>query len=118
MKLVSNHENIVNVVSALIGLKKIGSHYVGCCPFHKEKTPSFTVNEEKQEYHCFGCQATGNTQDFMDSFTAGEMVALNNTKTMESEPVCSVEGTREERLEVENEYLKTLLICLLKKEIK
>ncbi|MCS7053722.1 MAG: DNA primase [Ignavibacterium sp.] len=57
--------NIVDVVSEYVRLKKRGKNYVGLCPFHKEKTPSFTVSEEKQIYHCFGCHNGGNVFKFL-----------------------------------------------------
>jgi len=52
--------NIVDVISEYVQLRKRGKNYIGLCPFHSEKTPSFTVSEEKQIYHCFGCHAGGN----------------------------------------------------------
>jgi hypothetical protein len=118
LKSVSNHENIVDVISAIIGLKKVGSHYVACCPFHKEKTPSFSVSEEKQIYYCVGCGVHGDSSDFIDAFDAGEMVALTNINTFARKSVGDTGETREQKLEIENTYLKTLLIHLLKKQIK
>lgn len=56
--------NIVDYISAFIGLKKRGKNYIGLCPFHHEKTPSFTVSQEKQIFHCFGCHAGGNVFKF------------------------------------------------------
>ena len=47
--------NIVDIIGREVTLKKSGSNYMGLCPFHNEKTPSFSVNEGKQFYHCFGC---------------------------------------------------------------
>lgn len=55
-------------------LKKQGKNYHACCPFHNEKTPSFTVNGEKQFYHCFGCGAHGNAIDFLMNFDRLEFV--------------------------------------------
>ncbi|MDV3429599.1 MAG: DNA primase [Bacillota bacterium] len=52
--------DIVDVISEDVRLKKSGSNYFGLCPFHKEKTPSFSVSQEKQIYKCFGCGETGN----------------------------------------------------------
>jgi len=46
--------NILDVISSKIKLKKAGANYIARCPFHSEKTPSFSVNEAKQFYHCFG----------------------------------------------------------------
>ncbi|MEQ8194070.1 MAG: CHC2 zinc finger domain-containing protein, partial [Rhodospirillales bacterium] len=56
---------IVDVVSRRVRLTKRGREHLGLCPFHKEKTPSFTVNEEKGFYHCFGCGAHGSAIDFV-----------------------------------------------------
>lgn len=60
--------NIVDVIDARIKLKMQGKNFNSCCPFHHEKTPSFTVNIEKQFFHCFGCGAHGNTIDFLMNY--------------------------------------------------
>ena len=60
--------NIVDVIASRIKLKKTGKNYQACCPFHTEKTPSFSVNPEKQYYHCFGCKAHGDSIDFVMQF--------------------------------------------------
>ncbi|RMH75415.1 MAG: DNA primase, partial [Calditrichaeota bacterium] len=57
--------NIVDVIGRYVTLKKRGRNYVGLCPFHTEKTPSFTVNAEKQIFHCFGCGTGGNVYTFL-----------------------------------------------------
>ncbi|RPI66309.1 MAG: DNA primase, partial [Ignavibacteriales bacterium] len=57
--------NIVDVVSDYVQLRKRGNNYVGLCPFHTEKTPSFTVNETKQIFYCFGCHTGGNAFKFV-----------------------------------------------------
>ncbi len=57
--------DIVDVVSGYIKLQKKGSNHWGCCPFHNEKTPSFSVSEPKQMYHCFGCGVSGNVYTFV-----------------------------------------------------
>ncbi|MBP8696139.1 MAG: DNA primase [Syntrophobacterales bacterium] len=62
---IRNRVNIVDLVSEYVTLKKAGRNYLGLCPFHKEKTPSFTVNAEKQIYHCFGCGEGGNAFSFL-----------------------------------------------------
>ena len=57
--------DIVDVISGYVSLKKKGSNYWGCCPFHNEKTPSFSVSSNKQMYYCFGCHASGNVYTFL-----------------------------------------------------
>ena len=57
--------NIVDVIGKELPLKKSGKNYTCCCPFHHEKTPSFSVNEEKQFYHCFGCGKGGDVISFV-----------------------------------------------------
>ncbi len=78
--------DIVNTISKYVSLKKSGQNYTGLCPFHGEKTPSFTVSEEKQFYHCFGCGEAGDVisfimkienLDFIDAITLlGERVGI------------------------------------------
>ncbi len=60
-----NRVDIVEVIDARVPLKKAGREYQACCPFHNEKTPSFTVSPSKQFYHCFGCGAHGSAIGFM-----------------------------------------------------
>ena len=57
--------NIVDIIGEYVDLKRAGSSYKGLCPFHKEKTPSFTVDEKKQLFHCFGCGAGGDVVSFI-----------------------------------------------------
>ncbi len=57
--------DIVNIVDSRVKLKKTGKNYAACCPFHQEKTPSFTVSPDKQFYYCFGCGASGNALGFV-----------------------------------------------------
>ena len=57
--------NIVDIISEYVQLRKRGKNYIGLCPFHNEKTPSFTVSEDKQIYHCFGCHSGGNVFKFI-----------------------------------------------------
>ena len=57
--------DIVEVIDSRVRLKKAGRNHQACCPFHNEKTPSFTVSQDKQFYHCFGCGAHGNVISFL-----------------------------------------------------
>lgn len=65
---IRNTVNILDVISGYVQLRKRGRNFIGLCPFHKEKTPSFTVSEEKQIFHCFGCGAGGNVYKFLMDF--------------------------------------------------
>lgn len=60
--------DLVEVVDARVSLRKTGREYSACCPFHAEKTPSFTVSPVKQFYHCFGCGAHGNAIGFLMAY--------------------------------------------------
>ncbi len=57
--------DVVDIVDAYVPLKKAGKNHQACCPFHDEKTPSFTVSQQKQFYHCFGCGANGSAISFL-----------------------------------------------------
>ena len=76
---VRGRNDIVDVISGYIGLKKKGSSYFGLCPFHNEKSPSFSVSREKQMYYCFGCGAGGNVFTFImeyENFTFPETLKM------------------------------------------
>ncbi len=60
--------DIVEVINRLLPLKKRGRHYIACCPFHQEKTPSFTVSPEMQIFKCFGCGKSGDVFTFVQEF--------------------------------------------------
>ena len=62
---VRTKNDIVDVISGYVRLQKKGSSYFGLCPFHNEKSPSFSVSREKQMYYCFGCGAGGNVFTFL-----------------------------------------------------
>ena len=57
--------DIVDLIDGFVPLKKAGKDYKACCPFHGEKTPSFTVSQDKQFYHCFGCGVHGTAIGFL-----------------------------------------------------
>jgi len=75
--------DIVDVINGRVQLKKAGKNYKACCPFHEEKSPSFTVAQDKQFYYCFGCGAGGNALGFvmefdrLDFLPAVEILARN-----------------------------------------
>lgn len=66
--------DIIDLIDVRVPLKKKGKNHQACCPFHNEKTPSFTVNGDKQFYHCFGCGAHGNAIDFLMNYDRLEFV--------------------------------------------
>jgi len=84
--------DIVEVVESRVPLKKAGKNYQACCPFHNEKSPSFTVSQDKQFYHCFGCGEHGNAISFLMEFDRLEFVdAIEELASH-----CGMEVVREE----------------------
>ena len=76
---VRSRNDIVDVISQYVRLTKKGSTYFGLCPFHNEKTGSFSVSPNKQMYYCFGCGAGGNVFTFLmqyENFTFGEAMEM------------------------------------------
>ena len=74
---IRNSNDIISVIGSYLKLQKKGSNYMGLCPFHNEKTPSFSVSQQKQMYYCFGCGAGGNVYTFImeyENFTFIEAV--------------------------------------------
>ena len=69
-----NRVDIVDVVGKYVQLKKGGANFMGLCPFHNEKSPSFTVSPTKQFYHCFGCGAHGSAIGFLMEFSGQSYV--------------------------------------------
>ena len=65
IEILKNQLDILEVISHYIEVKKMGSSYKACCPFHQEKTPSFVINANKGFYHCFGCGASGDSIKFV-----------------------------------------------------
>ena len=66
---VRNRADIVEIISEAVRLKRTGKNHLGLCPFHTEKTPSFTVSPDKQIFHCFGCGEGGNVFSFLMKYT-------------------------------------------------
>ena len=76
---VREKNDIVDVISGYVRLKKQGNNYFGLCPFHNEKSPSFSVSQNKQMFHCFGCGAGGNVYTFVmqyENYTFPEAVGF------------------------------------------
>ncbi|MFT8212074.1 MAG: DNA primase [Symbiopectobacterium sp.] len=92
--------DIVDLIDARVKLKKQGKNFHACCPFHHEKTPSFTVNGDKQFYHCFGCGAHGNAINFLMNFDRLEFVeSIEELASMHSLEVPYESGTGTTALE-------------------
>jgi DNA primase len=84
--------DIVELVNSRVPLKKAGKNYQACCPFHNEKSPSFTVSHDKQFYHCFGCGEHGNAISFLMEFDRLDFVdAIEELSSH-----CGMEVVREE----------------------
>jgi DNA primase len=99
-----NRVDIVDVVSRYVQLKKGGANYLGLCPFHGEKTPSFTVSPAKQFYHCFGCGAHGNAIGFQMEYggmgyvdAVKELAAAVGMQVPELRPRTPEEAKQQER---------------------
>src|SRR3954453_5837607 len=99
-----NRVDIVDVVSRYVQLKKGGANYLGLCPFHNEKTPSFTVSPAKQFYHCFGCGVHGNAVGFLMAYsTLGyidaikELAASVGMQVPDERPPTPEQAARKER---------------------
>ena len=98
-----NRVDIVDVVSRYVQLKKGGANYLGLCPFHGEKSPSFTVSPAKQFYHCFGCGAHGNVIGFqmeyggMGYIDAVKELAASAGMQVPEKPRTSEEMARQQR---------------------
>jgi DNA primase len=99
-----NRVDIVDVVSRYVRLKKGGANFTGLCPFHNEKSPSFSVSPAKQFYHCFGCGAHGNAIGFLMSYAGlgyveavKELAASAGMQMPEFRPASPQEAARRER---------------------
>ena len=98
---VRTRNDIVDVISGYVKLQRKGSSYFGLCPFHNEKSPSFSVSPSKQMYYCFGCGAGGNVFTFLmeyENFTFPEAVkALADRAGMELPEVEYSEEAKQQR---------------------
>jgi len=93
--------DIVDIIDSYVPLKKTGKNHKACCPFHDEKTPSFSVNQDKQFYYCFGCNASGTAITFlmeylrMDFVEAVEDLASRAGMEVSREPGSSFDQTNQ-----------------------
>ncbi|PLX54404.1 MAG: DNA primase [Desulfobacteraceae bacterium] len=107
---IKNAADIVEVVSESVLLKKTGKNYVGLCPFHSEKTPSFTVSPQKQIFYCFGCAAGGNVFSFImkrDGISFPEAARILSRQYGINIPVQTM-SKEQKRLRSERENLLTV----------
>ncbi|MCR5283860.1 MAG: DNA primase, partial [Lachnospiraceae bacterium] len=108
--------NIVDLISGYVSLQKKGSNYFGLCPFHNEKTGSFSVSESRQMFHCFGCGVSGSAYTFLmkyENFTFPEAVRF----LAEKEGVVIPEGENPEEARKKESRRKQLLDVLYDAEL-
>ncbi len=92
--------DVIDLIDARVPLKKQGKNYHACCPFHNEKTPSFTVNGDKQFYYCFGCGANGNAIDFLMNYDKLDFVeTIEELATLHGLEVPYESGTGSSQIE-------------------
>lgn len=101
---VISRADIVELIHSQVTLKKSGKNYVACCPFHNEKTPSFTVSRDKQFYYCFGCGASGNAVSFLMEY--GRLSFIESVQSLAHS--AGLEVPLEERSAAENQQFKQL----------
>ncbi len=102
---VRSASDIVDIVSMYVPLKKRGKNYVGRCPFHQEKTPSFSVSAEKQMYYCFGCGVGGNVFTFVMEHDKVSFVEAVRTLAQRAGIFIPEEGAEDRAQATENEAL-------------
>ncbi|HNY04480.1 MAG TPA: DNA primase [Candidatus Woesebacteria bacterium] len=116
--------DIVEVINKFVPLKKRGRHYVACCPFHQEKTPSFVVSPELQIYKCFGCGKAGdvftfvqeyNRIDFKDALE--DLAKMAGIKLVRSTKISGEESIKKRLFEINRETAKFYNYILLKHEL-
>jgi DNA primase len=102
---IRSSNDIIDVISQHVRLKKRGKNFVGLCPFHQEKTPSFTVSPEKQVYHCFGCGKGGNVFTFVMEFEKVSFAeAVRSLAEKVGITITTTEADRQQESEAESLY--------------
>jgi DNA primase len=100
--------DIVDVVSRFVNIKKSGKNFKGCCPFHNEKSPSFFVTPDKNFFHCFGCQESGDSLTFIKKINNLEFIdAVKNLAEIAGKPV-EYENYSQEDIQKEQLYNKCI----------
>jgi DNA primase len=113
-----NRVDVVEVVSRYVRLKKAGANFQGLCPFHNEKTPSFSVSPAKQFYHCFGCGAHGNAIGFLMSYGGmGYVDAVKDLASMAGMQVPEMQPRSPEQAqrETERKEQETSLVAVMER---
>ena len=116
-----NRVDVVEVVSRYVRLKKAGANFQGLCPFHNEKTPSFSVSPSKQFYHCFGCGAHGNAIGFLMSYGGmGYVDAVKDLASMAGMQVPEMQPRSPEQAqrETERKDQETSLVAVMERAME
>lgn len=116
--------DIVEVINKYVPLKKRGRHYVACCPFHQEKTPSFIVSAELQIYKCFGCGKAGDVFSFVEEYNRidfkdalEDLAKIAGIKLIKSVKLSGEEARRKTLYEINKEAAKFYHYILTKHEL-
>ncbi|MCW8963546.1 MAG: DNA primase [Gammaproteobacteria bacterium] len=104
-----NRADVVDIIDSRIELKKAGHEFKACCPFHNEKTPSFTVSPTKQFYHCFGCGAHGTALSFLMEYDHMDFVeAVETLAAQQGMEVPHEQGVQPEKLRADDNLFDIL----------
>ncbi|MDD3998846.1 MAG: DNA primase [Candidatus Shapirobacteria bacterium] len=116
--------DIVEVINKFVPLKKRGRHFVACCPFHQEKTPSFVVSPELQIYKCFGCGKAGDVFNFVEEYNRidfkdalEDLAKMAGIKLVRSSKLSGEESIKKRLFEINRESAKFYNYILLKHKL-
>lgn len=105
--------NIVDVISRYVPLKRSSRDYVGVCPFHNEKTPSFSINEAGQYFHCFGCKASGDVIKFIERYeNISFYEAVQMLADMANMPLPSIDNNTADEIHKKKQERQQILAVL------
>src|SRR3954467_2157950 len=99
--------DIVDVIGSYLPLKRAGANFVALCPFHKEKTPSFNVNPQRQIFHCFGCHKGGDVFRFLQEYES--LSFMEAVRRLADRAKIPLETSTDPR-QVENRSIKDALL--------